>query len=101
MNRDLIVSDPGIMLGKPVVRGTRITVELILEKLGAGETIEQLLEAPPHLSPEAVLAAIAFAGRAFGGDVPLEQDPEFLRKIEAARKAIATGKGTRLEDLPE
>jgi hypothetical protein len=38
MAKRLIVSDPSVMMGKPVVRGTRITVELILEKLGAGET---------------------------------------------------------------
>lgn len=44
----LIMSDPTIMLGKPVVAGTRITVESILERLGAGETVEQLLEAHPR-----------------------------------------------------
>jgi uncharacterized protein (DUF433 family) len=52
-------------LGKPVVAGTRITVELILEKLGAGETMEQLLETHPGLTREAVLAALAFAADAF------------------------------------
>jgi uncharacterized protein (DUF433 family) len=49
------------MMGKPVILGTRITVELILEKLAAGETIEQLLEAHPRLTREAVLAALDFA----------------------------------------
>lgn len=43
MTEQLIQSDPGVMMGKPVVAGTRITVELILEKLGSGETIEQLV----------------------------------------------------------
>ena len=47
MQDPMIESDPQIMMGKPVVKGTRVTVELILEKLGAGETIEQILEAPP------------------------------------------------------
>jgi uncharacterized protein (DUF433 family) len=56
-----IISDPAIMMGKPVIAGTRLTVELILEKLGAGETIEQLLEAHPRLTREGVLAAISFA----------------------------------------
>jgi uncharacterized protein (DUF433 family) len=46
----LIEADPRVMLGKPVVRGTRITVELIVEKLAAGETVEQLLAAHPHLT---------------------------------------------------
>lgn len=58
MDNCLIQSDPSIMMGKPVVARTRITVELILEKLGAGETIEQLLDEHPRLTREAVLAAL-------------------------------------------
>jgi uncharacterized protein (DUF433 family) len=61
MNDDLIQSDPSIMMGKPVVAGTRITVELILEKLAARETVEQILDAHPRLTREGVLAALAFA----------------------------------------
>ena len=52
------------MMGKPVVAGTRITVELILEKLAAGETAEQILEAHPRLTKEAILAALAYAAEA-------------------------------------
>ena len=59
MSKALIVSDPKVMMGKPVVTGTRITVELILEKLAAGETVEQLLEAHPRLTREAIQTAIA------------------------------------------
>jgi uncharacterized protein (DUF433 family) len=69
MKKQWIVSDPKVMMGKPVVKGTRITVELILEKLAAGETIEQILEAHPRLSRETVLAAIAFAQEALRADV--------------------------------
>lgn len=47
MDTNLIKTDPDVMMGKPVVAGTRITVELILEKLAAGETVEQLLDAHP------------------------------------------------------
>ena len=47
-----ITSDPKIMMGKPTVGGTRITVELILEKLAAGETIEQILAEHPRLTAE-------------------------------------------------
>jgi uncharacterized protein (DUF433 family) len=65
----LIESRPEVMMGKPVVRGTRITVELILEKLAAGETVEQLLAAHPRLSRAAVLAAMAFAAEALRADV--------------------------------
>ena len=64
-----IVSDPNVMMGKPVVVGTRITVELILEKLAAGETAEQLLEAHPRLTREAIQAALAFAAEALRADV--------------------------------
>jgi uncharacterized protein (DUF433 family) len=63
MNKELIQSDPSIMLGKPVIAGTRVTVELILEKLAAGETIEQLLEAHPRLTQEAIRAARAHFGK--------------------------------------
>jgi uncharacterized protein (DUF433 family) len=47
------------MMGKPVIAGTRLTVESIIEKLAAGETIDQILEAHPRLTREAVYAAIA------------------------------------------
>jgi uncharacterized protein (DUF433 family) len=46
---------------KPVIGGTRITVELILEKLAAGETVEQILSAHPQVKEEAIRAALAFA----------------------------------------
>ena len=64
-----IVSDPKIMMGKPVISGTRITVDLILEKLAAGETPQQILEAHPQLSDEAIKAALAFAAQALRYDV--------------------------------
>jgi len=69
MGDSLIVSDPNVMMGKPVVRGTRITVELILEKLAAGETVSQILEAHPRLTEDAIRAAMAFAARAIRADV--------------------------------
>lgn len=75
MQTQLIESNPNIMMGKPVVAGTRITVELILEKLAAGETIDQILEAHPRLTKAAVQAAIEFAAQALRADVvyPLAQ----------------------------
>ncbi|MBW4690078.1 MAG: DUF433 domain-containing protein [Komarekiella atlantica HA4396-MV6] len=57
--KQLVVSDPKVMMGKPVIVGTRITVELILEKLAAGETPEQILESHPRLTREAIQAALA------------------------------------------
>ena len=69
MNKNLIQSDPSILNGKPVIAGTRITVELILEKLAAGETSEQLIEAHPRLTKEAIQAALDFAAKALRADV--------------------------------
>jgi uncharacterized protein (DUF433 family) len=64
-----IISDPGIMTGKPVIAGTRITVESILERLGAGESIEDLLEAHPRLTRDGVRAALRFGAEALRADV--------------------------------
>ncbi len=69
MSESLIVSDPKVMMGKPVVVGTRITVDLILEKLGSGESIEALLDSHPRLTREGVLAALRFAAQALRAEV--------------------------------
>ena len=69
MDSELIQSDPAVMMGKPVVVGTRITVELILEKLSAEETIDQILEEHPRLTRKGVLAALSFAAQALRADV--------------------------------
>lgn len=69
MQKKLILSDPKIMMGKPVITGTRITVEMILEKLSAGETVEQILKAHPRLTNEAIRASLAFAAQALRADV--------------------------------
>lgn len=58
MDTPLITSDPAVMLGKPVVAGTRITVELILSKLGAGESMDQLLDSHPRLTRAAILFTV-------------------------------------------
>lgn len=59
--RNRIVSDPEILVGKPVIKGTRISVELILGWLANGWTHEQILESYPNISREDILAALAFA----------------------------------------
>jgi uncharacterized protein (DUF433 family) len=53
--------NPKVMVGKPVIRGTRITVELILRKLAEGETEADILEGYPHLTADDVRAAVAYA----------------------------------------
>jgi uncharacterized protein (DUF433 family) len=60
MTTERIEIDPAVMMGKPVIRGTRITVELILHKLAEGATEAELLEDYPHLRPEDIRAAIAY-----------------------------------------
>lgn len=69
MPQDLIVTDPSIALGKPVVRGTRLTVEFLLEKLGAGESMQDLLRAHPRLTDEGIRAALRHAAAVMRCDV--------------------------------
>jgi len=60
MTTNRIQINPAVMMGKPVIQGTRITVELILRKLAEGATEAELLEDYPHLAPEDIRAAIAY-----------------------------------------
>ncbi len=69
MSQNSITSDPKIMMGKPTIKGTRITVELILEKLAAGETLDQILSEHPRLTVESIRSAIAFAAEVLRADV--------------------------------
>jgi uncharacterized protein (DUF433 family) len=69
MDRSIIVSDPSVLMGKAVVAGTRISVELILEKLAAGETPEQILQAHSRLTLQGIRAATGFAAEALRADV--------------------------------
>ena len=69
MEQQLIVSDPNVMMGKPVVAGTRITAELILETLSAGETVEGVLDAHARLTRQAIEAALSFAAQPLRADV--------------------------------
>ena len=62
----MIVSDPDIMLGKPTVEGTRITVESILEKLAAGRSHAEVLGAYPRLNGQDIYDALAFAAQSPG-----------------------------------
>ena len=60
MTTERIDIDPAIMMGKPVIRGTRITVELILRKLAEGASEGELLEDYAHLTTEDIRAAVAY-----------------------------------------
>ncbi len=59
--KDKIIRDPEVLGGKPIIKGTRIPVEIILRKLGDGLSFEELLEAYPNLKKEDILAAISYS----------------------------------------
>ena len=69
MFENLIEVNPAVMMGKPVIRGIRVPVEIILEKLAAGETEEDILAAHPRLTREGIHAALAYAAQALRADV--------------------------------
>lgn len=74
--KKLIVSNPKVMMGKPCIKGTRITVEIILDALAAGETFDQILSEYPFLTREGVQAALSFAADALRADIvyPTEEE---------------------------
>jgi uncharacterized protein (DUF433 family) len=76
--RGRIVSDPDILVGKPTIKGTRISVELILGWLANGWSFEEIIAAYPHIARDDILAALAFAAE-------LMREDEYI----AIRKAVA------------
>jgi uncharacterized protein (DUF433 family) len=69
---DRIIIDPEICNGRPVIRGTRITVQTVLEFLGAGDSIDDLLEEYPSLTREDILACIQYSSRLMGNHFKME-----------------------------
>ena len=67
--KNYIEINPEIQAGKPVIAGTRITVELIIEKLSEGETIEQILESHPHLERNSILACLSYAAHSLKDEI--------------------------------
>lgn len=65
----LIEANPSVMLGKPVVAGTRITVEFILERLAAGESMQSLVESHPRLTLPAIFAALSYSAAVLRNDI--------------------------------
>ena len=76
---DRIEINPKVMLGKPVIRGTRITVELILRKLSEGATERDLQEAYPGLSGDDIKAAVGYAA-----DTLAHEDTILLEPVDTA-----------------
>jgi uncharacterized protein (DUF433 family) len=72
MEHPLIERNPQIMLGKPVIKGTRITVELLMRKLADGFTVADILEMYPHLTIEQVQGAFAYAADKIANEIIVE-----------------------------
>lgn len=65
---DYIESKPDVMLGKPVIKGTRLTVELIIQKLSQGASHSQLIKAYPSLTEKDIFAALAYASEVISNE---------------------------------
>jgi uncharacterized protein (DUF433 family) len=72
--KDRITTDPDILGGKPVIRGTRISVEFILELYASGASKDEILHNYPHLSEEDIHAALSYAIRFLKNEIVLELD---------------------------
>jgi uncharacterized protein (DUF433 family) len=80
--KNRIELDPKVMLGKPVIRGTRITVELVLRKLAEGATESDLLDAHPRLTRDDIRAALEYAADALAHE-EIVIEPRTKRKSRA------------------
>ncbi len=70
--KDFIERNPAILVGKPIIKGTRISVELILQKMSEGATIADLLRAYPHLTEQQIYAVLAYSAHLISNDSLLE-----------------------------
>lgn len=67
-----IISDPGILGGKPIIRGSRISVQLILELVASGASVKDILAEYPHLPEEGVREAILYASQFMDNEILIE-----------------------------
>ncbi|WP_395045538.1 DUF433 domain-containing protein [Flavobacterium sp.] len=70
--QDIIVRNPAIMHGKPIIKGTRITVELILKKLAEGATVIDLLKNYPQINTKQILASLDYAANIISNEELLD-----------------------------
>lgn len=63
--QERIIVDPEVLVGKPIIKGTRISVELILDRVADGWSIEDMLDSYPHITRDDILAALSFAAEIF------------------------------------
>lgn len=71
--REFIESDPKILFGKRAIQGNRIPVDLILEKLSRGESIEQLLSSYPQLDKKNIFACLSFAAETVKNEIVISE----------------------------
>ena len=81
--QELIVADPRILAGKPVVKGTRIAVDLVLEELAQNPAIDELLAAHPDLTRDDVQACLAYAKAIVTGEEVSPKPPKGARSDAA------------------
>ncbi|MDZ4847142.1 MAG: DUF433 domain-containing protein [Chitinophagales bacterium] len=72
MTFEHITSNTGILGGKPIVKGTRISVDFILQLIASGATIDDIVKKYPHLKREAVVEAILYAGRVVSNEILID-----------------------------
>jgi len=72
-NQPIIRRDPAVMLGKPTITGTRITVELIMRKLSGGFTVDDILDMYPHLNRKQITAALDYAANLIAHEVVIDK----------------------------
>ena len=72
MWHDFIEQKEGVLMGKPVIKGTRIGVDLILEKIGNGDSIDDLIVAYPRLTKEAILACITYGAKLIRNEITID-----------------------------
>ncbi len=70
--KDKIVSTPDILLGKPIIKGTRISVEIILKKLSEGQTIDDLLNAFPNIKKDDIMACLEYSAEVLSSEALIE-----------------------------
>lgn len=71
-NQPVIVRDPAVMLGKPIIAGTRITVELIMRKLAGGFSVDDILTMYPHLTRDQITAAFDYAANLIAHEIVID-----------------------------
>jgi uncharacterized protein (DUF433 family) len=93
---DLIVIDPAVCNGRPVVKGTRTTVQTIMEFLAAGDSVDEVLEAYPNLTRDQVLASMEWASRLMRNHFKIAEDGLVVASSQAGVCACGSDRGVRV-----